>query len=165
MSSNNNSSNNRRGRGGRRGGRPGRQGNHSTSNATTGPATVNGTSNSTKSTPKKDAANDNTDEGVCWICAEPVKFYALSECNHRTCHVCALRLRALYKRTDCTFCKVALVDLGTMGGEVANPCISISIRKCRLYLRNLPPSLMPIIRPMIYHSLIPSFKSRLRRKR
>lgn len=47
-----------------------------------------------------------SDADICWICAEPVKFYSLSECNHRTCHVCALRLRALYKKTDCTFCKV-----------------------------------------------------------
>jgi hypothetical protein len=43
---------------------------------------------------------------VCWICAEPVKYYSVSDCDHRTCHVCALRLRALYKNTDCTFCKV-----------------------------------------------------------
>ncbi|KZT23989.1 hypothetical protein NEOLEDRAFT_1135822 [Neolentinus lepideus HHB14362 ss-1] len=42
---------------------------------------------------------------VCWICAEPVKYWSVSECNHRTCHVCALRLRALYKKLDCTFCK------------------------------------------------------------
>ncbi|KAJ7043030.1 hypothetical protein C8F04DRAFT_1218783 [Mycena alexandri] len=42
---------------------------------------------------------------LCWICAEPVKYYAVSECNHRTCHVCSLRLRALYKKNDCTFCK------------------------------------------------------------
>jgi len=48
----------------------------------------------------------NTTTDVCWICAEPVKYYALSECNHRTCHVCALRLRALYKKIECTFCKV-----------------------------------------------------------
>jgi hypothetical protein len=46
------------------------------------------------------------DVDTCWICAEPVKYYSVSECNHRTCHVCALRLRALYKRMDCTFCKV-----------------------------------------------------------
>lgn len=46
------------------------------------------------------------DSDVCWICAEPVKYYSLSECNHRTCHICAIRLRALYKKTDCTFCKV-----------------------------------------------------------
>ncbi|TFK22971.1 hypothetical protein FA15DRAFT_670975 [Coprinopsis marcescibilis] len=49
--------------------------------------------------------SEHGEEDVCWICAEPVKYYSVSECNHRTCHVCALRLRALYKRTDCTFCK------------------------------------------------------------
>ncbi|KAG6831163.1 hypothetical protein H0H87_005988 [Tephrocybe sp. NHM501043] len=54
--------------------------------------------------PAADAdANDDLD--VCWICAEPVKYYSVSDCNHRTCHVCALRLRALYKKLDCTFCK------------------------------------------------------------
>ncbi|KAJ7279657.1 hypothetical protein C8J57DRAFT_136041 [Mycena rebaudengoi] len=53
-----------------------------------------------------DVADPAAEDGaICWICAEPVKYYALSECNHRTCHVCALRLRALYKKTDCTFCK------------------------------------------------------------
>ncbi|KAI8982822.1 hypothetical protein BD414DRAFT_579107 [Trametes punicea] len=45
------------------------------------------------------------DGTVCWICAETVKYWSVSECNHRTCHVCALRLRALYKKMDCTFCK------------------------------------------------------------
>ncbi|OSD08392.1 hypothetical protein PYCCODRAFT_1379916 [Trametes coccinea BRFM310] len=58
---------------------------------------------------KQDADADNeaaADEGtVCWICAEPVKYWSVSECNHRTCHVCALRLRALYKKMECTFCK------------------------------------------------------------
>lgn len=46
---------------------------------------------------------------LCWICAEPVKYYSISQCNHRTCHVCALRLRALYKKTECTFCKVCVL--------------------------------------------------------
>ncbi|KAI0949996.1 hypothetical protein AcV7_008600 [Taiwanofungus camphoratus] len=50
-------------------------------------------------------ATEGDDSAVCWICAEPVKYYSLSECNHRTCHVCALRLRALYKKQECTFCK------------------------------------------------------------
>ncbi|KAI0362624.1 hypothetical protein OH77DRAFT_1584982 [Trametes cingulata] len=57
---------------------------------------------------KQAADVDSTaaDEGtVCWICAEPVKYWSVSECNHRTCHVCALRLRALYKKMECTFCK------------------------------------------------------------
>lgn len=69
-----------------------------------------GTVNSDTASPvvseiKEDDPKD--EEEVCWICAEPVKYYAVSECNHRTCHVCALRLRALYKKTDCTFCKVS----------------------------------------------------------
>ncbi|KAI0371661.1 hypothetical protein BV20DRAFT_1042998 [Pilatotrama ljubarskyi] len=57
---------------------------------------------------KQTADSDSTaaDEStVCWICAEPVKYWSVSECNHRTCHVCALRLRALYKKMECTFCK------------------------------------------------------------
>ncbi|KAI0683337.1 hypothetical protein BC835DRAFT_1423394 [Cytidiella melzeri] len=54
------------------------------------------------------AADENTNEDgddVCFICAEPVKYYSVSACNHRTCHVCSLRLRALYKKLECTFCK------------------------------------------------------------
>jgi hypothetical protein len=56
---------------------------------------------------------EQEDDGqdLCWICAEPVKYYAVSECNHRTCHVCALRLRALYKKLDCTFCKVRVTSI------------------------------------------------------
>ena len=54
------------------------------------------------------------EQDSCWICAEPIKYYAVSECNHRTCHVCALRLRVLYQKLDCTFCKVrATSSLGT----------------------------------------------------
>ncbi|KZS99117.1 hypothetical protein SISNIDRAFT_447961 [Sistotremastrum niveocremeum HHB9708] len=54
-----------------------------------------------------EAAEDavTSDVPTCWICAEPVKYWSVAECNHRTCHVCALRLRALYKKMDCTFCK------------------------------------------------------------
>ncbi|KAI0265756.1 hypothetical protein BGY98DRAFT_1091879 [Russula aff. rugulosa BPL654] len=54
---------------------------------------------------KDDSADESQEQDLCWICAEPIKYYAVSECNHRTCHVCALRLRALYKKLDCTFCK------------------------------------------------------------
>ena len=46
---------------------------------------------------------------VCWICAEPIKYYSLPSCNHRTCHVCALRLRALYEKVECAFCKVGVL--------------------------------------------------------
>lgn len=44
---------------------------------------------------------------LCYICTEPVRYWMLGTCNHRTCHVCALRLRALYKKRECTFCKVS----------------------------------------------------------
>ena len=56
-------------------------------------------------------AQEDDDQDLCWICAEPVKYYAVSQCNHRTCHVCALRLRALYKKLDCTFCKVRVTSI------------------------------------------------------
>ncbi|CAO1614811.1 unnamed protein product [Jaminaea pallidilutea] len=48
------------------------------------------------------------EEELCWICAEPVRLYSVGPCNHRTCHICALRLRALYKVRECTFCKSSL---------------------------------------------------------
>ena len=57
---------------------------------------------------KQDVTEDfDAVDTSCWICAEPVKYYSVSECNHRTCHICALRLRALYKKFECTFCKVS----------------------------------------------------------
>ena len=59
----------------------------------------------TSSKPEESQTFDE-ESSICWICAEPVKYYSISECNHRTCHICALRLRALYKKNDCTFCKV-----------------------------------------------------------
>ncbi|UZJ57218.1 hypothetical protein CBS101457_006538 [Exobasidium rhododendri] len=49
---------------------------------------------------------DAAEAEQCFICAEPVQLYSISPCNHRTCHVCAVRLRALYKKRECTFCKV-----------------------------------------------------------
>ena len=54
----------------------------------------------------KESMESVDEEMICWICAEQVKYFSVSECNHRTCHVCALRLRALYKKMECTFCKV-----------------------------------------------------------
>ncbi|KAJ6537666.1 hypothetical protein B0H19DRAFT_962279 [Mycena capillaripes] len=55
--------------------------------------------------PVTEEQTGSEDVAICWICAEQIKYYAVSECNHRTCHVCSLRLRALYKKNDCTFCK------------------------------------------------------------
>ncbi|KAI8814456.1 hypothetical protein BJ742DRAFT_264332 [Cladochytrium replicatum] len=44
----------------------------------------------------------------CFICTEPISTYALGECNHRVCHICSLRLRALYKVRACALCKSPL---------------------------------------------------------
>ncbi|OXG14726.1 cytoplasmic protein [Cryptococcus neoformans Tu401-1] len=48
------------------------------------------------------------EEDVCFICAEPITFWSVGVCGHKTCHVCAVRLRTFYKKTDCTFCKTPL---------------------------------------------------------
>ncbi len=52
------------------------------------------------------SAEDDDDAEVCFICAGPVVYEALTPCNHRSCHVCALRMRALYKDKKCSHCRV-----------------------------------------------------------
>lgn len=53
------------------------------------------------------ATTDEPDDGeVCFICASKVEHTAVAPCNHRTCHICALRLRALYKTKACAHCRV-----------------------------------------------------------
>jgi E3 ubiquitin-protein ligase ZNF598 len=55
------------------------------------------------------------DAEVCFICASPVVHNSVTPCNHRTCHICALRMRALYKTKDCAHCRVSFVPfLGTI---------------------------------------------------
>ncbi|RDA91104.1 hypothetical protein CP533_6690 [Ophiocordyceps camponoti-saundersi (nom. inval.)] len=49
--------------------------------------------------------NDNDDAEVCFICANPVAYYSITPCNHTTCHICGLRMRALYKTMDCAICR------------------------------------------------------------
>jgi hypothetical protein len=45
---------------------------------------------------------------VCLICADHrPKYWVVSECNHRFCWMCSLRLRVLYGKADCPMCKVA----------------------------------------------------------
>ncbi|KAE8552608.1 hypothetical protein TMatcc_008021 [Talaromyces marneffei ATCC 18224] len=51
-------------------------------------------------------ATDEPDDGeVCFICASTVEHTSVAPCNHRTCHICALRLRALYKNKACAHCR------------------------------------------------------------
>ncbi|KAI0482700.1 hypothetical protein GGR56DRAFT_621239 [Xylariaceae sp. FL0804] len=42
---------------------------------------------------------------VCFICASPVVHQSVAPCNHRTCHICGLRMRALYKNKECAHCR------------------------------------------------------------
>ncbi|KAI8371877.1 hypothetical protein BD560DRAFT_395686 [Blakeslea trispora] len=49
--------------------------------------------------------NEEEEGDLCFICTEPVSIFAVSECDHRTCHKCTLRLRALYKTRNCAYCK------------------------------------------------------------
>ncbi|KAK3376878.1 hypothetical protein B0T24DRAFT_231987 [Lasiosphaeria ovina] len=55
--------------------------------------------------PQDDA--DDEDAGVCFICANRIVHRSLAPCNHATCHICALRLRALYKSKDCPHCRTS----------------------------------------------------------
>ena len=54
-----------------------------------------------------ETADDDVEAEVCFICASPVVHNSVAPCNHRTCHICALRMRALYKNKDCAHCRVS----------------------------------------------------------
>ena len=49
--------------------------------------------------------NEDEDAEVCFICASPVQHTAIAPCNHRTCHICSIRMRALYKTKACAHCR------------------------------------------------------------
>jgi E3 ubiquitin-protein ligase ZNF598 len=46
------------------------------------------------------------DVEVCFICASTIVHTSIAPCNHQTCHICALRMRALYKTRACAHCRV-----------------------------------------------------------
>ena len=50
---------------------------------------------------------------VCFICASPIEHVSIAPCNHQTCHICSLRLRALYKTRACAHCRVSLAPTNT----------------------------------------------------
>ena len=56
---------------------------------------------------KASVAASEVEAEVCFICASPVEHNSVAPCNHRTCHICALRMRALYKTKDCAHCRVS----------------------------------------------------------
>ena len=58
---------------------------------------------------KESAEDEDVEADVCFICASPVVHNSIAPCNHRTCHICALRLRALYKTRACAHCRVSSI--------------------------------------------------------
>ncbi|KAK8117368.1 C2H2 finger domain-containing protein [Apiospora kogelbergensis] len=54
-----------------------------------------------------EADGDDVEAEVCFICASPVVHQSVAPCNHRTCHICSLRMRALYKNKECAHCRTA----------------------------------------------------------
>ncbi|PWY94950.1 hypothetical protein BO94DRAFT_562671 [Aspergillus sclerotioniger CBS 115572] len=98
-----------RGQGPRRGGAGGRDkqsrtGNKSEASAET-PADAPAGSESKGKQPVAEESDNADDSEVCFICASKVDHTSVSPCNHRTCHICALRLRALYKNKACAHCR------------------------------------------------------------
>ena len=63
-----------------------------------------------ESTNEQDDQEDDVEAEVCFICASTVVHNSVAPCNHRTCHICALRLRALYKTRACAHCRVSTVQ-------------------------------------------------------
>ncbi|EEP81198.1 conserved hypothetical protein [Uncinocarpus reesii 1704] len=51
------------------------------------------------------AADDADDSDVCFICTSKIEHLSIAPCNHRTCHICSLRMRALYKTKACAHCR------------------------------------------------------------
>lgn len=63
---------------------------------------------SSKAEVGKEAADERE---VCFICASPIDHISIAPCNHQTCHICALRLRALYKTRACAHCRVGQLSV------------------------------------------------------
>jgi hypothetical protein len=57
-----------------------------------------------KPKPQQEDVEDE-DAEICFICASPVQHTAVAACNHRTCHICSIRMRALYKTKACAHCR------------------------------------------------------------
>ncbi|TAQ91303.1 hypothetical protein B7494_g272 [Chlorociboria aeruginascens] len=53
------------------------------------------------------AGEGEVEAEVCFICASTVVHISVAPCNHRMCHICALRMRALYKGRDCPHCRTS----------------------------------------------------------
>jgi hypothetical protein len=88
----------------------------------------------------EDALNDSPEGDICFICASRIEHTSTAPCNHQTCHICSLRLRALYKNRACAHCRVSL-----------NACQSLSLANFAFRLRQILSSLQMILRSVTNH--------------
>ncbi|KAK3384936.1 hypothetical protein B0H63DRAFT_543017 [Podospora didyma] len=96
-----------RGASGRGRGRGGRGGGQHQGEDGSAPQQTKPTAFKTSNEAQDGAANDDDDADVCFICANTIIHHSVSPCNHVTCHICALRMRALYKDKTCPHCRTA----------------------------------------------------------
>ncbi|KAI5820821.1 hypothetical protein BZA77DRAFT_222168, partial [Pyronema omphalodes] len=89
-------------RGGRRGNRKG---------AKKGKVGGGGGSNGERASGPQKVCADNKQASVmdggrtCDVCGDVVRYSAITPCNHSTCHVCSLRMRALFRNKACVICR------------------------------------------------------------
>ena len=58
----------------------------------------------------EEAIADDGEGDICFICASSIEYTCIAPCNHQTCHICSLRLRALYKTRACAHCRVSKIE-------------------------------------------------------
>jgi hypothetical protein len=88
----------------------------------------------------EDALNDSPEGDICFICASKIEYTSIAPCNHQTCHICSLRLRALYKNRACAHCRVS-----------PNTCSSLTLTKFAFRLKQILSSLRMILRSAMNH--------------
>jgi E3 ubiquitin-protein ligase ZNF598 len=88
----------------------------------------------------EDALNDSPEGDICFICASKIEYTSIAPCNHQTCHICSLRLRALYKTRACAHCRVS-----------PNTCPSLTSTKFAFRLKQILSSLQMILRSVTNH--------------
>lgn len=64
-------------------------------------------SKETSSRTPNNSVEKSSDGDVCFICASTIEHTSIAPCNHQTCHICSLRMRALYKNRTCAHCRVS----------------------------------------------------------
>lgn len=56
-------------------------------------------------TPRK-RASESEDDGICDLCVQKIKIYAIGYCDHPICYRCSGKMRVLCEQVDCAVCRV-----------------------------------------------------------